>query len=63
MKRELLGILLTMIMSMSLLVGCGENTKESTDDVNSTVENQEAASSENEMTEDNPFEDYTFSGL
>lgn len=61
MKRELLGILLTMIMSMSLLVGCGENTKESTDDVNSTVENQEAASSENEMTEDNPFEDYTFS--
>lgn len=61
MKRKLLGILLTMIMSMSLLVGCGENTKESTDDVNSTVENQEAASSENEMTEDNPFEDYTFS--
>ena len=70
MKRKLLGILLTMIMSMSLLVGCGENTKESTDDVNSTVENQEAASGENEIAEDNttdaagednPFEDYTFS--
>ena len=61
MKRKLLGILFTMIMSMSLLVGCGESTKESTADVNSTVENQEAASSENEMTEDNPFEDYTFS--
>ena len=37
MKRKLLGILLTMIMSMSLFVGCGENTKESTDDVIQTM--------------------------
>lgn len=70
MKRKLLGILFTMIMSMSLLVGCGENTKESTADVNSTVENQGSDSGENEIAEDNttdaagednPFEDYTFS--
>lgn len=70
MKRKLLGILFTMIMSMSLLVGCGENTKESTADVNSAVENQGSDSGENEIAEDNttdaagednPFEDYTFS--
>lgn len=70
MKIKLLGILLTMIMSMSLLAGCGENTKESTADVNSAVENQGSDSGENEIAEDNttdaadednPFEDYTFS--
>lgn len=70
MKRKLLGILLTMIMSMSLLVGCGEKTKESADAVNGAVENQGSDSGENEIAEDNttdaagednPFEDYTFS--
>ena len=61
MKRKLLGILLTMIMSMSLLAGCGESTKESTADVNNAVENQEADSGENEMAEDNPFAEYAFS--
>lgn len=59
MKRKLLGILFTVIMSMSLLVGCGKSTKESTADVNSTVENQEAGM---EATgEDNPFAEYAFS--
>lgn len=64
MKRKLLGILFTVIMSISLLVGCGENTKESTADVNSTVENQEAsieATDTDAASEDNPFEEYTFS--
>lgn len=59
MKRKLLGILFTVIMMMSLLVGCGEKTKESTADVNNAVENQESGM---EATgEDNPFVDYTFS--
>ena len=59
MKRKLLGMLFTVIMMMSLLVGCGESTKESTADVNSTVENQEAGM---EATgEDNPFAEYAFS--
>lgn len=64
MKRKLLGILFTMIMMMSLLAGCGENTKESTADVNSTVENQEAdieATDTEAAGEDNPFAEYTFS--
>ena len=66
MKRKLLGILFTVVMSMSLLVGCGEKTKESADAVNGAVEE----SNENEITtdnttetagEENPFADYTFS--
>ena len=70
MKRKLLGILFTMIMMISLLVGCGEKAKESVADVNSAVENQGSDSGENEIAEDNttdaagednPFEDYTFS--
>lgn len=59
MKRKLLGILLTMIMSMSLLVGCGENTNETTDNVNSAVEDQE--SDTNTIGDENPFGEYTFS--
>lgn len=59
MKRKLLGILLTMIMGMSLLVGCGENTNETTDNVNSAVEDQE--SDTNTIGDENPFEEYTFS--
>lgn len=59
MKRKLLGILLTMIMGMSLLVGCGENTNETTDNVNSAVEDQE--SDTNTIGDENPFGEYTFS--
>lgn len=59
MKRKVLNFLLVMAMGMLLLNGCGENTSESTADVNSTVENQEAGM---EATgEDNPFAEYAFS--
>ena len=64
MKRKLLGMLFTVIMMMSLLVGCGGDANESTgnvstDNVSSEVENQE--SDTNATDEDNPFADYTFS--
>ena len=59
MKRKLIGMLFTVIMAISLLVGCGEKTKESADNINSTVENQESDTEAD--GEDNPFAEYTFS--
>ncbi|MBQ7925689.1 MAG: hypothetical protein IJ335_05275 [Lachnospiraceae bacterium] len=57
MKRKLLGVLLTMAMTMSLLVGCGGDTNESADGGSNAVVNQESGSSEQETEPQNTVEE------
>ena len=57
MKRKLLGVLLTMAMTMSLLTGCGGGQSESADSGNQAVVSQETGSSEEEAEPQNTVEE------
>ena len=56
MKRKLFVFLLSMTMSMSLLVGCGESASDNTENTGNTVTEQSSASNENESVVDNNAE-------
>lgn len=52
MRRKLLGLLLTMTLAMSLLVGCGEGTNESSNDVVKESVNENSNDVVKESTDD-----------